>query len=102
MPTPYFSDKESVPSKTLVAAYLDAKGVYSFGEVESAQTITLNSIVQNVFVYILGLLLVVLLAIGGSFVLSLDSSSIKDSEWATAILSAISGVFIGYALGRLR
>lgn len=97
----YLAEEELVPDKTSVADYLDAKGVHSFGEVESTQTITFNFILKDVLVYATGLLLIIALAVGSGFVLSISSSSVQDREWARAMLSAIGGVLAGYALGRV-
>lgn len=100
MPASYSNEEEPVPGKTSIADYLDARGVYSFGEVESTQTITFNLVLKDIFIYTVGLLIVIALAVGSGFVLSISSSSVQDKEWARVVLSAIGGAFTGYALGR--
>lgn len=97
MPTSYLEEEESVPDKTSVANYLDAKGVYSFGEIDSTQTITFNFIVKDLLVNASILLMIVALTVGSGFVLSMSKLSVQDREWARAMLSAVGGVFVGYA-----
>jgi hypothetical protein len=100
MPASYLEEKGRVPDKTSVADYLDAKGINAFGEIESTQTITFNFILKDILVYATGLLLIVTLAVGSVFVLSMSSSSVQDREWARVVLSAIGGALAGYALAR--
>jgi hypothetical protein len=101
MPASYLEEEEEiVPDKTSVADYLDAKGVHSFGKIESTQTITFNFILKDVLVYATGLLLIVALAVGSVFILSISGSSVQDREWARVMLSAIGGALAGYALGQ--
>ena len=56
--------------------------------------------VKDLMIHGVGLLLVIVFALGGGAIMLDDSSSSKDKEWARSLLSAIGGAVAGFVFGQ--